>query len=347
MRLEAQMKKGFYPLPELVAGMIGDKLVGGAGSTIFDPCAGEGSAVKVIAERAGVPAQNIFASELDIDRSDSLRRALPDSAVYGPLDFLAAFHYGTVSCAYVNPPYDNELGGGGRIEWKFIERAVNCVAPHGLIVAVVPERVASNTQFGSIATSMLYDLQAFTLPEECREYGEVVVFGRVLEKRMRPSWWSLRDITRDYADISPVNLINGGRVVVRKVSYTEQELAIELEKCDSQQLLSTNAKRKTRVVRPPMELRKGHQAMLLASGFLDGVVDNGVESPHVVRGSAVKRVDKKEERIEGGGIKVTETERIYLVVKVATADGRVLTLTDQVDLDGGEESESELEESMV
>jgi hypothetical protein len=47
--------------------------------------------------------------------------------------------------------------------------------------------------------------------------------------------------------------------------------------------------------RPPLPPAKGHLAMLLASGHMDGLVHPPGEEPHVVRGTATKEQYLKEE----------------------------------------------------
>jgi hypothetical protein len=82
---------------------------------------------------------------------------------------------------------------------------------------------------------------------------------------------------------------------------------------------------------PPVSLNKGHRAMLLAAGHLDGRVCPPGESPHVVRGTATKQsyvhsVETHEEA-DGDVTKTVIAEKIMLTVRVATVDGRILTLT--------------------
>ena len=82
---------------------------------------------------------------------------------------------------------------------------------------------------------------------------------------------------------------------------------------------------------PPMSLNKGHRAMLLAAGHLDGRVCPPGEPPHVVRGTATKQsyvqsVETHEEQ-DGDVTKTVIAEKIMLTVRVATVDGRILTLT--------------------
>jgi len=53
MRLAAQMKMGYYPTPPTVTELIVSMFIGSAGGPIriIDPCAGEGTAIKLLGEK--------------------------------------------------------------------------------------------------------------------------------------------------------------------------------------------------------------------------------------------------------------------------------------------------------
>ena len=331
-RLAAQMDKGFYPLAPKAARMIGKLIEGGEHATIFDPCAGKGVALKLIADACGIPAGNIYASELDIARSDELANNLPESTVFGRIDFLASGKLGQASIVYCNPPFDDELGGGGRVEWRFIDSAIHRLKAGGLLVLVVPESTASHYKTFEILTSQMDNIEAFELPEDIRPFNEVVILGNRKKDRTNTSYTRLYQVTKEYSEIEKRSVPQGGAIKLYKQSYTDQELESLIESSPATKLFVPEEVPSRRIVSPPMELRKGHRAMLLASGYMDGVVTAPGHEPHVVRGTAVKRTETREEEIDGK-IKVIETDRIYLVVKVATADGRIVHLTDQVKTD--------------
>jgi hypothetical protein len=83
--------------------------------------------------------------------------------------------------------------------------------------------------------------------------------------------------------------------------------------------------------RPPLPLSRGHLALLLASGQLDGVVAPPGETPHVVRGTARKVPSTPTvttEELEGGRERTVTTikETIELVIRTVTPDGLIRTL---------------------
>lgn len=324
MRLEAKIKKGFYPLPESAIPLIAERLKCGPNATIFDPVAGEGVALDLLATELDIPRSNVYASELDVSRAEAARVRLEGGSVFGPLDFLGSHSYGGASIIYCNPPFDDELGGGGRIEWKFIDRAIGCLMTSGVFVLVIPESTFRDYRTMEILTTRLETMSAFPLPEEIRRFREVVVFGR---KRKKLSEWENIYVTSLYTKMLRYEVPDGGAVMVRKTEYTDAEVLRLVHTSEANAILSSSDHRLTRRnISPPMELRRGHVAMLLAGGFLDGVVDDGVNPPHVVRGTARKITTAKTED-EGNGVKkVIETQRIVLSVKVATESGEVIKL---------------------
>jgi hypothetical protein len=82
--------------------------------------------------------------------------------------------------------------------------------------------------------------------------------------------------------------------------------------------------------RPPLPLGKGHLALLLASGQLNGVVPS--EPPHVVRGSSRKEEyvseTKCDENEKTGAVTTTviKREKVVLVVRTVDRSGEIQTL---------------------
>ncbi len=77
---------------------------------------------------------------------------------------------------------------------------------------------------------------------------------------------------------------------------------------------------------PPLPLSRGHTALLVASGHLDGVVQPDDEPPHVVRGTTKKvKAIVSTEHIENDDGSVTtknvSCEIIQLTVRAVGADG--------------------------
>lgn len=344
MRLVAVAKKGFYPLAPECAGLIASRLKCTDGATIFDPCAGYGDAVARIAASAGISPERISAAELDERRADICKQRIPLGIVSGPVDFLGARLDGEASVAYINPPFDDELGGGGRVEMSFIDRGLRCLVTDGVMILVLPERVAQDNRLISVIRSRCNSVQGFYLPEKHRKYGEVVLFGRKLKRERNPELMRWCDLVHPRVEHLPIYPVpRGGMVTVTKQASTDQELMALLSNSEAKDLLKPSKRAAKRTLRPPTDLRKGHIAMLLASGCLDGVVAEADGSRHIVRGTSRKVIEKKEVD-DGDKVKVIETEQILLTVKVALPEGKVIELTSKVDHENTEIVEIDEEE---
>jgi predicted RNA methylase len=183
MRLAGQAKLGFYPAsPVAIDGILKHIYLADREKehTIIDPCAGEGLAIKQIAEGLGVRQDFVYAVELDKRRAEQVKLNMPQANVLGPASFLGVQISGySFSLAYVNPPFDDEAGGGRREEQSFVSRATHLLGAKGLLVLVMPiGKLIGNRQFIEYLDSFYEDIQMYSFPDECRRYNEIVVFAR-------------------------------------------------------------------------------------------------------------------------------------------------------------------------
>jgi hypothetical protein len=197
MRLAGQAKQGFYPAPpEAIAGILqhlerprqGPASEKAVHLTILDPCAGEGHALVQIAQALGIPSECTHAIELNAGRSGRIAEVYPNIRLLGPCSFLAsAASPGAFSCIYLNPPFDDELGGGGREEVAFLSKALYSLAPRGVLVLVCPyNQVWGQRTMCEILDRWLEGIEAYLFPDEHRHYRECVVFGRRRRQALDP-----------------------------------------------------------------------------------------------------------------------------------------------------------------
>jgi predicted RNA methylase len=359
VRLVAQAKLGFYPIPPAVVSLILRHLrmpAEGADQVyIIDPCAGEGKALKQFADGLGVPPKRTYAVELDGDRADAVRALLGEGAnVLGPASFLgtriSSVCYSLVFC---NPPFDFELGGGRRQEHTFARAATRLLVPGGILVLVMPKSaIYSNDDFRNFLDANYDQAALFRHPDEHRKYTEYVYIGR---RRAKPKeipydkshlrqmrWYEYR------SDPAEGIVGEGGKTWTlpageapwsfKKDQLTEQEMiaAVQVSPLLRRVFAPPPPEIKRR---PPLPLHKGHVALLLAAGLLDGPVYPEGEEPHVVRGTARKKDYEasrtKSENEKTGQVKevVVMSQMIELIVRAATVDGRILTFSNDEEKD--------------
>jgi hypothetical protein len=138
-RLASVVKQGFYPAPpQAIAGILRhlkipdpppDPKFKPEDVNILDPCSGEAKALVQLAEGLGVSRNHVFAVELNASRAARIAAAYPDVRLLGPCSFEATrITRHSFSLVYLNPPFDDELGGGGR----------EGISRHALFISGVP-----------------------------------------------------------------------------------------------------------------------------------------------------------------------------------------------------------------
>lgn len=331
MRLAAKVKSGFYPLEEAVIPTI-VKAIDSVDpeATIYDPCCGKGEAVVKLAAALGIKPDNVYGSEMDNGRSSEAAKIVP--RMYESVDFLTAQVYSMASIIYCNPPFDDELGGGGRVEWRFIDRVGEICKPGTLLIAILPERVATNYAMFEVLNKWFCQTSCIPFPKECKAtYKEHIVFGvrRETKVGVNISYYDSCYMKARVEHFDPFEVKKGGRTAIRKLFYNEAELTELLVDSKPNELLDPKGRENGREIVPPMRLSHGHVAMLLSSGMLDGAISADGVKPHMVRGSTRKTLSEKAEKTEKGAIRLTSTERIQLCIKIADETG-VRELVDEV-----------------
>ncbi len=316
----------------------------------MDPCAGKGIALTFLGKTLDIPDENVYAVELSESRTNDLRRDFPKMKILGPASFMGTgISYNAYSLAYVNPPYSDEMGGGRREELTFLVKAINHLTPGGVMVLVVPEPTVYD--WGSGADAMrralscrLEGISVFQLPDEHRNFREIVVFGRKRKHAVPEGdgplgkdahWWESKDKIGILGQPTTTYRLPPGKAPKRweQTDFTPEELLRKVLASPLSQLLKPP--RPSEAPAPPLPPSKGHTALILASGDLDGLVWPSGEPPHVVRGTSRKITYRDEAKCESkhnedgsSSQKEVYSEKITLVVRAVSVDGKIHTFTD-------------------
>lgn len=325
MRLAGQIKGGYYPAPpESVAAALARLIPPENGhATLLDPCAGEGAALQQIAHTLSIRDDCTYGIELSDVRAPILRQNLPKARILGPADFFGTkISYGSFGFCWCNPPFDDEIGGGGRVEHQFLLRSANLLTTGGVIALVCPENVAGRTDIILTMNQRFKDISIMEFPPDHRPFREVVVFG---VKRSRPregnNYESYSTVPRKY------RLPSTGRPAnFEKSELLPEELLAALQRSPLNRMFRELPA--SRLPRPPLPINQGQLGLLLASGQLDGPVCPPGQPPHLVKGTAFKRrYLARVERFESPGGEVTETkiyaEKIIPVIRALDHTGRL------------------------
>lgn len=369
MRLAGQEKMGFYPAPEDAIAALLEHLAlpGGNKVHIIDPCAGQGRAIKQIGEGLGIPQTQIYAVELDPGRGETAKSESPDMNVLYPCSFfstsITAQSFGLV---YANPPYDDELGGGGREELAFARVAYRLLCTSGVFVFVAPYRTMSHHETRQFLDQHFRDGAVYRFPKI--GYNETVFIGlkrsmAIVAERASAEGSLTRDMKfgfhfgafKQAADCDslgmPARKWDDGEqwaCEVRprkwdvpttwkparflKAGYTDEELLSAINDSPLNRLSLGTVE--PPIKEPPLPLERGHVAMLLAAGALDGLVETPAGN-HVVRGVSSKievyNEEASETKLSDDGKKTLHkdvySEQIQLKVRAVDATGTIYTFT--------------------
>lgn len=369
VRSGAVAKLGWYPCaPEAIdAAMKYVRVTDQPGEIHgLDPCAGTGEAFNQIAQLLGKDEHKCCAKfycvELDEERSAELHERydcwgwniLAPASAYG-------CNLGTgYSLAYVNPPFDHSMhrndyygGTAEREELNFLRMATHCLATDGVLLYVVPGHVASRESVRDLLHAYYDRLAMLPFPPQVRNYDEVFIFGvRRKFAKVGPDAPKLNGLTA-LPHPAKVMIQQGPYIVPAtrgpsqfiKTEPTEGELW-ELVNASPLSKLMHESPSPTSTPRPPLALSKGHIALTLAAGQLNGIVSKPGERPHVIRGTASKKEEQTERDLTPHDDGTTTcrtvyTEKIRLVVRVLKHTGEIVTLSDSSESDEQEEEEEE------
>lgn len=335
MRLVAQVKAGFYPAaPEAIA-ELADRLfcADAAATALCDPCCGKAAALNQLRVKLAVPAERTYLIELDSNRARAAKELLPEAHLLAGADFIgtetSARSFGLV---WLNPPFDDEMGGGGRVEQRFLAKATPLLVTGGILCFILPAHVLEQKRdIKTFLLSWYRQLAVVPFAADHRPFNEVCVFGVRRSAAVEGSKldWSAEvntDSPPDY-EVPPA----GGPARFLKTAFTEDELCEALGR--SRLNKAFRAPPPLPMPRPGLQLGQGQQALVLAGGFLNRVLQVDGKPPVLIKATPYKKDVHKstaEDENEDGSTKTTTImgQKIGLRVRVLDIDGEIHTLQD-------------------
>ena len=343
MRLAAQAKMGYYPAPEKVTEIIRRYLKRGRNGLIrvLDPCAGEGTAIRVIGNHL---RSETYGVEIDVKRGQKAKTLLTKCLVTDYKN--TKISRKSFSLLWLNPPYDwaapnGEIGNSERFERIFLRDSIPYLCAGGVLVYLIPQRRLD----GHIARMLSYrfeQLSIFRFPEnEYRAFKQIIILG-VLKKRPEKDDESalffkncgqkkaiVPYLTEDPQRIYEVPISpSKTRFVFMSKAIDPEELAKEIRDHGlfEQFREATMPLRMTEKIRPIMRLRYGHLAQIIACGFMNGVVwDRNKKRPLLVKGVTKKEVIRSVEK-DGDVEKHIERDQIKPFINAFDRNGQIFTI---------------------
>jgi tRNA1(Val) A37 N6-methylase TrmN6 len=345
-RLESMAKMGYYPTPQelipTIARYLKPKNEGSI--RIFDPCAGEGTALNTIGEHL---QSETYGIEIDKKRGKEGQKKLTKCLItdYKATQITPKF----ASLLWLNPPYDwatrrEDLETSERYERTFLRDTLKYLIQGGILVYLIPLTRLDRT----IARMLSYrfdDIRVYKFPEDLyRQFRQIVLFG--ILKRSPSSEEKVYEYLKDAGtgdmaiphlpetpecayEVPPSPITK--KFLFRSLRINPHELEEEIN------LYGLNGeirKMNTTYSLPEkmtsiMPLRHGHLAQLIACGSIKGVVfDKDQKNPLIVKGITKKTVDYRIEK-EGDTEKQIETDRIVVTINAIDRQGNIISIQER------------------
>ncbi len=320
-RLASQAKMGYYPTPESVLALIKSMLNienDPSEYAAFDPCCGTGEFVQAMPD--GI---RTYGNELNRERFQLAKQNV-QNVIYGDGLWDITTTGMAYSCLWLNPPYDygHDIEGRSvRMELQFLKATTKYLVRNGLLIYIVPY-----TTLNASAEHLAFnfkDIQVFPFPEdEYDAYKQVVLFGRRRQGKDEETAEMLKDLGnwRTWREPLPGPILDEAASEISFVLPPSREIktfkSVKINEDDLQKIVNTSdlvveslfTVHDTASIRVPMPLHKGHLAMLLASGYMNGEFKNDTDW-YLVKGSTKK---KQIEIIEGDTKRVRDKIEIVL-----------------------------------
>ncbi len=342
-RLASMARMGYYPTPETLTPIIIKFLKRDQPGLlrIFDPCAGEGTAIHTIGEYLQAETYGI---ELDQERGKTAQQKLTKGLISDYQSAWITHHF--TSLLYLNPPYDwaareVEIEQSERYERTFLRDTVKYLMPQGILVYLIPLRRLDRP----IARMLAYrfeDIRLYKFPQNLyQKFKQIVLFGKAKKTPL------IDDDVCNFLTNAGTGKVqvpflpeepdffykvqcspNPKNFIFRTSKIDPEELEKEILQYGLfeelvQMITPLSMVERFKAIMP---LRHGHLAQLIACGFINGVVfDKNHKNPLIVKGITKKIVESRIE-IESNREKHIETDRIVITIKAFTETGELITI---------------------
>lgn len=343
MRPPAIEKMGYYPTDEPVIEAIQSYIaLAETRARLFDPCAGEGRAASRLGKALNCETWGV---ELSPERAAKAEQAL-DKVYQAP--WQACFLTDeSISCLFLNPPYEyDRFDDQKRLELEFLKTTTPKLARGGLLIYIIPQRILGMPEIARILAGHYENTRIVRFPDGLFDkFQQVVVFATRRAVYKVPGEGETGEIMAlANAQIPPIETApqplyellpapvrgaNSRPAVFKRMDWEPEEVVEATRKAGVQTTaewldLINPSRALAQLTQPVMPLKKGHVAMLMASGMMGTVRLTDEEGlPMLIKGRVIKVVEKSEETDSKDSKVVVETykDRFVTTVAVLKQDG--------------------------
>jgi hypothetical protein len=347
MRPPALEKAGFYPTAEHVAQLLKTYFKPADSGRLLDPCAGEGTAASILAKALNCqswgaelsPARAALAAE-NMDRLFN--------TPWGSCHLTSE----SITLLFLNPPYSHDrLGDQKRLELEFLKSTTPKLMRGGVLIYIVPHQLLRDLDVASHLAGYYENIRIHRYPET--GFNQVIVLATKRVKYKIPSHEEVHQV-QAWADVEPPMLVEVDEPLYELLSASDKGAGgqhIRFSRLDWQpeEIVDATQKRGLHsskewldllnpsrglgeLKQPVMPLKRGHIAMLMASGMMGTLRltdDDG--KPMLVKGRVVKVTEKVEENTDKKGNVTSEIFRDRFVSTVAILRQSGIEIIDTVD----------------
>ncbi len=325
---------GFFATPPEVTARIARWLRPPPGQRMWrllDPCCGEGVAAAQLAAALGGEAQT-WGVELSPRRAEVAGRAL--NRVLNTAWQSTRISRASVSLLWLNPPYDHDLDGNHkRLEIEFLRTTLSSLVMDGILVYIVPQHLLGYRDVDRLLAGHFADIVVRRFPDgEYERFKQVVVLAR-RKPYVTPSHEALDALhaLRD-VDLAPLDAPSAPwplavppappKAKCYRVDLSDREKVAMGYGLDwPEGLLEAIQPQAYQAFRPPMPLKKGHVAMLMASGLMGTLLIEKDGERLLVKGRVRKTQDVSTTETEEGNVVTIRRDRFTTTVGVVRPDG--------------------------
>ncbi len=302
MRPPAVEKMGYYPTDEPVVEIIQSWVENPCGKSarLLDPCAGEGRAASILRRALGCEAWGV---ELSYARAPKAGAVL-DKVLNCAWETVVATNE-SVSLLFLNPPYETDRENK-RVEISFLKSATPRLMRGGLLIYIVPQHILKLKELAGYLASHYDTFQIFRFPDGLYErFKQVVLFGVRRTQAYRPTGedveriqsWGLEELPQLSAVDQPRYSLLAApeKAIFKRSDWSDEEIVDATKACGAHRtaawldLINPDWSHRE-ALHTVMPLKKGHIAMLMASGMMGTLRLNDDEGrPMLVKGCVVKK----------------------------------------------------------
>jgi hypothetical protein len=343
MRPPAIERMGYYPTDDPVVEIIRTYMKPPVEKgRLFDPCAGEGRAASNLANALNCETWGV---ELSPERAEKAQTVM-DKVLQAPWQACVLSDEG-VSWLYLNPPYEfDRFDNQKRLEWDFLKTTTPKLMRGGLLTYIIPQKILGMIEVARLLTGHYEAITVYRFPDGLYEKFKQVVVLAYKRKLYQPTTdkevLSLQSLAT--TELEPIESViepiyellpapargaNGKPGVFKRTDWEPEEVVeatIEagVHKTSEWLDLIHPTRGLAQLSQPVMPLKRGHIAMLMASGMMGTVrLTDEVGNPILIKGRVIKVVDKTEQPDPKESDTVVETykDRFVTTVAVLKQDG--------------------------